>query len=243
MGRATLVVVPPPTLRAWLDGVISSHRRVEAAVDGVTDEVVRRPSLLPGWTVGHLMTHIARNADSQIRMLRGAQAGDVVDQYPGGVDGRAAAIEDGSARSAAELRADIAETDAELERAYAETSDEVWASGLGRMIVGGPQTVAELVFRRWREVEVHGVDLGLPPLDWDSLSPSYVDVEWERALATMPARMDPAHTLVLVPDDRPSRAFGSGAEHVIVRGTPGRILGWLLRGTGDPTWPTLAPWG
>ncbi|MET0910545.1 MAG: maleylpyruvate isomerase N-terminal domain-containing protein, partial [Ilumatobacteraceae bacterium] len=43
------------------------------------------PSLLPGWTRGHVLTHIARNADSFVRLLEAAGRGEVVTQYAGGV--------------------------------------------------------------------------------------------------------------------------------------------------------------
>ena len=54
------------------------------------------PSLLPGWTRGHVLTHIARNADSFVRVLEAARRGEVVTQYEGGVDGRNADIEAGA---------------------------------------------------------------------------------------------------------------------------------------------------
>lgn len=238
--------VVDPVLRSWLEGCAASHRRLETLAEAVTDDVARRPCLLPGWTVGHLLTHIARNADSQRRMLRGAQRGDIVDQYEGGADGRATDIEMGQARSAAVLAADVLATNAELERAYGETTDEVWRTGLGRMVSGSKEAVAELVFRRWREAEVHTVDLGLTDLGgpgWDALAPSYLDIEWERVLEGLGRRVDHEHTLILVPGDRPSRAFGGGEHHVVVRATPGTILGWLIGRGGEPDWPELGPWG
>ncbi len=38
------------------------------------------PSLLPGWTRGHVLTHIARNADSFVRVLEAARSGR--DRHP-----------------------------------------------------------------------------------------------------------------------------------------------------------------
>ena len=54
-----------------------------------------RPSLLPDWTVGHVLTHLARNADSMDRVLEAAERGDVVERYAGGGAGRDAEIEAG----------------------------------------------------------------------------------------------------------------------------------------------------
>jgi len=34
-----------------------AHRRLHRALDGLTDEQVRAPSPLPGWTRGHVLAH------------------------------------------------------------------------------------------------------------------------------------------------------------------------------------------
>src|SRR5208282_6678876 len=88
-------------------GCTQSHRELLRTIVDLTDPQARAPSLLPDWTVGHVLTHIARNADSVVRRLEGARRGEVVDQYPGGLKGRAADIEDGAARPATELVADV----------------------------------------------------------------------------------------------------------------------------------------
>jgi uncharacterized protein (TIGR03083 family) len=53
--------------------VQDSHARLRRTLAGLTDAGARRPSLLPGWTVGHVLTHLARNGDSHVRMLDGAR--------------------------------------------------------------------------------------------------------------------------------------------------------------------------
>ena len=70
-----------------IDGCRVSHQRLEQAIAALTDEQVSRPSRLPDWSVGHVLTHIARNADSVTRRLQGAARGEIVDQYPGGLPG------------------------------------------------------------------------------------------------------------------------------------------------------------
>jgi len=57
--------------------VRDSHARLRATLAGLTDADARGPSLLPGWSVGHVLTHLARNADSLVRMLKAAARGDV----------------------------------------------------------------------------------------------------------------------------------------------------------------------
>ena len=55
-------------------GAAEAHRAVIASLQRLTDAEVRQPSQLPGWTVGHVATHIARNAEGQRRMLEAAVA-------------------------------------------------------------------------------------------------------------------------------------------------------------------------
>ncbi len=40
--------------------------RLLATAARLTDEDLRAPSLLPGWTRGHVLAHVARNADSYV---------------------------------------------------------------------------------------------------------------------------------------------------------------------------------
>ena len=54
-----------------ITGAAAAHQRLLARLDALAELDPQRPSLLPDWTVGHVLTHIARNADSIIRMLDG----------------------------------------------------------------------------------------------------------------------------------------------------------------------------
>lgn len=161
--------------------VKKSHIRLGRTISGLTDGDARRPSLLPGWTVGHVLTHLARNADSHVRLLEAAARGEVADQYAGGDSQRAADIEAGAGRPAAELVADVTEAAARLERTWDATPEEVWRTGEGRVSTG-VWALAELPFRRWREVEIHHVDLdlGYGPADWPD---AYVEEELARTVA------------------------------------------------------------
>jgi maleylpyruvate isomerase len=150
-----------------LEGCRAAHAALLLTIDGLTDDVARRPSRLPDWTVGHVLTHIARNADSVVRRLEGAARGEVVDQYVGGFEGRAADIERGAARPAVELVDDVRATAAAVEAVCASLPDEAW-DRVSRAVGGQEQTSRAVVFSRWREVEVHHADLGLGygPDDW-----------------------------------------------------------------------------
>jgi maleylpyruvate isomerase len=157
-----------------LAGAIRAHRRLADDIADLTDEQARRPSRLPNWSMGHVLTHIARNADGLTRMVEGAARGEEWAQYPGGFEQRATDIEAGSGRSAADLVADVGRSSAELEAAWAASSDETW-EGQGLTVVG-PAPIRELPFRRWRETVVHHADLGLA-FDWHSWPDDYVRLE------------------------------------------------------------------
>jgi maleylpyruvate isomerase len=150
------------------EGVRVAHERLHVTVAGVGDETARRPSRLPGWTVGHVLTHLARNADSVVRRLSGAAEGRTVEQYEGGEAGRDAGIEAGAGRPVNELVADVLAADAAVDRLVAALPAEVWDRPVRRSGPGGTVPAERLLFSRWREVEVHHVDLGLAytPADW-----------------------------------------------------------------------------
>jgi maleylpyruvate isomerase len=204
--------VPAATAKA-LNACRDASARLLATLDVLDDATARRPSRLPDWTVGHVVTHLARNADSHVRMMDAAIAGRVADQYEGGLEGRAADIAAGAGRPAAELVADLHRAIDDLDAMWGRVPIEVWATGQGRMGNGELCPCAELPSRRWREVEIHRVDLGLggEPADWPD---AYVELELPKALAQLPDRLSPA--------DRAT------------------LLAWLVGRTKAP--PGLPPW-
>lgn len=170
---------------------VASHRRLATTVAGLSDVDIGRPSLLPGWSVGHVLTHLARNADAFARVLAAAGRGEVSDMYPAGPAGRDRDIDSGARRPLAAIRIDLAEASAVLEAAMAGADDTTWA-GVGRGTFGGPVPCRAIPHMRRREVEVHHADLGLgyAPEDWPA---DFVDLELPRALAGLADRMaDPA---------------------------------------------------
>ena len=96
---------------ADVEAVIASHRALVDHLRELAPVDPSTPSELPGWTVGHVLTHLARNADSHHRLLAG------YDQYPHGWDGRNADIEAGAGRTWGESVADVERTCAALSAA------------------------------------------------------------------------------------------------------------------------------
>lgn len=146
-------------------GCAAAHQALLADLDGLTDDVARRPSLLPEWSVGHVLTHLARNADSLASMFEGAQRGEVPSQYPS-ADARNADIQAGAGRSAAQLVADVRRSIWHLEGIWASATATAW-SGHG-LTMTGRVAISDLPFRRWGETAIHHADLGLgyTPAQW-----------------------------------------------------------------------------
>ncbi|MCU1366347.1 MAG: hypothetical protein JWN39_1986 [Ilumatobacteraceae bacterium] len=193
-----------------VDACAVSHQGLSRHLEGLSDDVARRPSLLPGWTVGHVITHLARNADGLARMVLGAGRGEVAAMYPS-IDARNADIEAGAGRPADELVADVRDAGARLDAAFAEASATTW-DGAG-LTVFGEIPIRDVPTRRVHEVEVHRVDLGLGYTfsDWPAAllrtELTAKTAQWASRKPMGFADLPPA-ALALVPADRMAWLLG-----------------------------------
>lgn len=143
-----------------------AHERLLRGVEKLTDTDVRAASLLPGWTVGHVLTHVARNADSHARRITGALNGLDVPKYLGGSEQREAEIEAGAGRPSGELIADLEASESRLEQVFDRYAAAGWPNG--HFLGGSDYRAVACPAHRLREIEIHHVDLGLgyTPADW-----------------------------------------------------------------------------
>jgi maleylpyruvate isomerase len=200
-----VALVKSDPLRLAVDACAASHRALGESLSGLTDSVVAQPSLLPGWSVGHVLTHIARNADGLARMVDGAARGDVAEMYPGGIESRNADIEAGARRSAADLVADVDAAGARLDALFDAANEDTW-TGSGETVFG-VVSIRDLPVRRRHEVEIHRVDLGLGYTfsDWPA---EFLRAELIAATGQWASRKPmgltelPAAALALSPEDR-----------------------------------------
>jgi maleylpyruvate isomerase len=148
--------------------------RLLAALGSFTDDQARAPSRLPGWSRGHLLTHIARAADGDRRCVEGAARDEVVVKYPDGADGRARDIEAGAQRPAVALLGDVFSAQRSLMDAWRTLPDDAWERRAETL--AGRLTMVGLVVARRRELLVHLVDLdvGVEPVD---LPRDYLDAD------------------------------------------------------------------
>lgn len=204
--------------------VREAHSRLREITRGLTDEQSRRPTMLPGWSVGHVLTHLARNADSARRRTLGALRGEQVEQYRGGAAGRDAEIEAGAGRPARALVDDAVRAGLDLDTVWSTLPEHLWEFEVA-VAARPPQPLAALPARRWREVQVHLVDLalGVTHRDWP-------DCFVERWLPALRRGMD-------------ARLPAGGAPPV-----PGTLderdeLAWLFGRLRPGGLPDLLPWG
>lgn len=143
------------------------HDQIDDATAGLletlsrlTDDDVRRPSLLPGWTRGHVATHLARGGNA-LRNLLDGQPAYVSPQA------RKADIEAGAGRTAAELAADVRASAAAFRETALALPDDGWTRVLTVDGVGS-FPASQVLTRRLVELELHHVDLdaGYRSTDW-----------------------------------------------------------------------------
>nr|BFE80380.1 hypothetical protein GCM10020093_029810 [Planobispora longispora] len=119
-------------LDAFQSELAASTDRLVATVARLSDADLTAPSRLPGWTRGHLITHIARNADSLVNLTEWARTGVERPQYPS-VESRDADIAAGAVRPAKEQLADLEESAARLATAFRDLPPRAWSAMVGGM--------------------------------------------------------------------------------------------------------------
>jgi maleylpyruvate isomerase len=169
-------------LNAQVVGCAASHQRLLQAIDGLTDEECRQPSLLPGWSRGHVLSHLANNAYSHQRMFEAAGRGEQAEQYEGGKPTRDAQIESWSSLGAQELVSHVRASIYALEGAWASATPTTWTGfGIKSHAGGGRVAITDLMLMRWCETEVHHADLNLD-FSFENWDATFVRFELERQL-------------------------------------------------------------
>jgi maleylpyruvate isomerase len=225
--------------------------RLLASAAALSDADVREPSLLPGWTRGHVLTHLARNGDGLGNLLRWARTGITTPMYASR-EARRADIEAGAGRSAADLAADVQATAIAFAAEAASLPDEAWAAQV-QGLTGPPIPSRGALDWRQREVEIHHVDLaaGYRPGDWPE---EFVTASLPGVAGEFAGREDTPSCL-LQPDGSGQGSFQIGPERpatpqALVQGPPASLLAWLigrddgsdLRVPGGGALPVLPPW-
>jgi maleylpyruvate isomerase len=219
----------------------------DAQLGQLSDEELRGPSRLPGWTRLHVVSHIARNARALENLLGWAETGVESPMYPS-PDHRRADIEAGAQLPVADVRADALDEAGRFRDAVSAMPESAWAAEV-RTALGRPVAASEIPWMRVREVWVHGVDLGAPA--------TFADVDRDVAAALLEegagrfAGLEtcPSAVLVAAGTGRTRLAIGpESADAVEVRGSTQGLAGWLLGRTdgadleSSAPLPDLPPW-
>jgi maleylpyruvate isomerase len=223
------VEVAAADLAELMRAAVAAHRRMWRSASRMADADVRGPSLLPGWSRGHVLAHCARDADGQTRMLLGVMRSDVVAQYPGGDAQRDADIEAGAARPARLILEDTRAAIDRVEDVWRRMPPEAWSRPAAARI--GPRPAWMSVWARWRETEIHHVDLdaGYTHGRWPA---EFVGLMLPRVMPTLAGRLTEEITGQVQVTDRNPPATDTAAmtadDRVVVRGAGGAVLCWLL---------------
>lgn len=223
-------VAEPPSVELLIGRIDAATCRLAATAGRLSDIAIRESSVLPGWTRGHVLTHLARNADGLRNLLIWAKTGVRTPQYPSR-EVRDAQIEAGATRSAAELAADIAASAKEFIAQAGELDADAWRSEVQGL--RGPAHPAWFTLsRRLFEVEVHHADLaaGYGHADWPGW---FVAEQLYRVTGNLDS--DPATPAAVLTDAdagkqyilRPDLLGPDATERAIIG--PGHVLlAWLL---------------
>jgi len=204
-------------LRELSDQIDQATQRLLGTARIITDPDLRVPSMLPGWTRGHVLAHVARNADGMRNVLVGVRTGQDRPAYAS-AEAREAGIEQDAGRRATEHAADLADSAMALRTVARQLPDAGWQVPV-RMLDGTDFfPAAELLTRRLAEVELHHCDLGAGygPRDWPAF---FADMELAEPMRSW--RQD----RLSYPEPAPLRRARSPASWQRGRPLPGSWLG------------------
>lgn len=140
--------------RAW---AARGDALVLKATAGLTDDDLRAPSGLPGWSVANLVAHVAANAEALHNLVTWARTGVETPMYASAED-RARSIAGGDSLTAVEAAAWLERSIGALAAGFDALSDEQWTH---EVVTAQGRTVpaSELPYLRSREALIHAVDL------------------------------------------------------------------------------------
>ncbi|MET9437474.1 maleylpyruvate isomerase family mycothiol-dependent enzyme [Streptomyces sp. NPDC006551] len=215
----------------------ATDRLLDAAASW-DNATVAQPSRLPGWSRGHLLAHLARNADALVNVLQGRP------MYAS-AEARDADIERDAVRPLDVQLDDVRATAERFDAVGREPAD--W-DRIVELRNGVTDRAARVPFRRWVEVALHHVDLGVG-YELEDLPEEFVLREIDFLAERFTGHKDVPSTGIRSEGGQ-VWTTGGGAEGgpVTVSGPAPEVLGWLagrrdgsaLKAEGGPL-PQLPP--
>ena len=255
-GSQVQSVVPAPREQSaaaqlaggYLAAVDRATEAFYAAVAELDTAAVRGPSLLPGWTRAHVISHVARNADALVNLLTWAKTGVEHQAYASRSD-RDADIQEGSTRTLQLLRADLDSACLRFAAAAEKIPASAWEAEVSQPS-GGTVLAHQVPWLRLRELLFHLVDLNVGH-DFDDIPEEFLEDLVDGLVGHFADKPDvPAVRIeVLLPDDRQrvwELSTAGTDSSVAVSGGASDVIGWLSgrhggsRLSGDV--PNLPDW-
>jgi len=212
-----------------VEALHQSEQRLLLTVDSLRPDAYAEPSVLPGWTRGHVVAHLALNAEGMAGAVDGLAHERDVPIYESD-DRRNSDIEELATAEPAEIRGRLFAAGQSLRDALTSLDDEQWAGSVHRVPGGPVVAVATIPETRRREVEIHHADMdaGYDHRDWpEDFRIALLD------LVTVDRAADPDSPVFTVRATDTVRTWSVGAEQPVVQGTAGELAWWLVgRGSG-----------
>ncbi|GLF98584.1 maleylpyruvate isomerase family mycothiol-dependent enzyme [Streptomyces yaizuensis] len=211
-----------------LDSVREATVRLLSAVESLDTAALAGPSRLPGWSRGHILAHLSRNADALVNVFENRP------MYAS-AEARGADIERDADRPLDVHLADVRDSDARFRSVAGLPAD--WE----RVVTlrnGVTDRAARVPFRRLVEIELHHVDLDIGyeledlPRDFVLREIDFLADRFTGAAGVPPVRLaaDSGQTWT---------TGGTTGGPVAVEGPAPELLGWLA-GRRTPTALTVS---
>ena len=209
-----------------LDLITNADQALIRTVDALDDDAYAEPSLLPDWTKGHVIAHLALNAEGLERVLTGVHVGEPRTMYDSD-DARNNDIDELAVAAPAELRDRLLAGVTRFSRAAEDMHEDDWAARFDRTPGGPSFAVKNIPLMRVREVEIHHADLGA----------GYAAADWSEEFRTlllesMTRRDHPGPFVASATDLGRTWQYGDGEGGAVVTGDSAS-LGWWLTGRGS----------
>ncbi|MBT2450100.1 maleylpyruvate isomerase family mycothiol-dependent enzyme [Streptomyces sp. ISL-43] len=224
-----------------LRSVREATDRLLTAAAKLDDAALAEESHLPGWTRGHILAHLAHNADALVNVFEG------LPMYES-AESREADIERDFGRPLLEQLEDVRNSATRWE-AVAERPQD-WTRVV-ELRNGVTDVAARVPFRRLIEVELHHVDLNIG-YKLSDLPEEFTDREIDFLADRWSGRPDvPPVTLRAAMPGQVWHTGGTEGTPVVLEGPKDELLGWLagrglrgahlavLAGDGLPELPPL----
>lgn len=211
-----------------VEEVTRSGARITAALDALTDLEMRAPSTLADWTRGHVITHLALSVGAYQRLLAVARTG--METAPRTeAKALARAVREGADRPAAELATDLRSRLAHLAEEATSMPVERWGT-LVTALTGWRHPAWYTLYRCWRELETHHVDLnvGYRTTDWPR---TYVTWALDDTITALAALDFPVARVKALDIGRSWTLSPTGPD---IAGSGHALLGWLSGRALDP---------